>query len=662
MCESRSAVRTVLRRSISGLCGWRRRTAPAPAPAPAPSQVSPPVETITDPSRPGRPPESPDWDGARDLTTDDSAAHLLSSAAQRDIYCQGSLLHTVQMARLHKDSKHFVDMSMRYDPAEVKSNFDAMMRRTNQQPSQDDVRAFLNDNFEEPDSEFIQWHPSDWTENPKFLSRIADAGLRSWISELHGFWKQLGREVTGEVYLHPERYSLIFVPNPVVVPGGRFREFYYWDSYWVLKGLLLSEMHQTVRGMIENFLVMVERFGFVPNGGRVYFERRSQPPFLIPMVKLYLDATNDMDFLRTNMELLEREYQFWQANRTVDVQKDGRVYKMYRYNVEIGLPRPESYREDFDLAHDSFATENSRQMLYAQLKSGAESGWDFSTRWFIPSSDQQGSASLKDLKTRNFVPVDLNSLLYLNARLLSEFHTQLGNSAAAANYREQAETLRNNIQNVLWDQEAGSWFDYDTKNGRLNKKFYPSNIFPVWVNASTPQQNDKFLQYLEKVNVTNFLSGVPTSLENSGQQWDFPNAWPPLQHVLVESLNQMGSEEAKQLAYELVQKWIDTNYLSYMEAKPHAMFEKYDVTRMGLPGGGGEYDVQLGFGWSNGVAMTFADQYGDRLRAPSAAARAPPLWTMAVLLPVAALAAVSALLCWRCTRVEALKRHWAGPM
>ncbi|XP_037091996.1 trehalase-like isoform X2 [Pollicipes pollicipes] len=571
------------------------------------------------------------------LATTVSNGQILPPPCDSDIFCEGPLLHTVQMARLHKDSKHFVDMSMRHDPEEVKANFQSMMRRTGQQPTQEDVRAFLEDNFNEPGSEFVEWRPSDWTENPKFLSRIEDRELRVWIQELHGFWKELGREVTGEVYLHPERFSLIFVPNPTIVPGGRFREFYYWDSYWVIKGLLLSEMYHTVRGMLENFLVMVERFGFVPNGGRVYFERRSQPPFLIPMVKLYLDATNDMDFLRTNIKLLEREYQFWQANRTVNVQKDGRAYRMYRYNVEVGQPRPESYREDIEMA-EHLKSDKEKGALYDELAAGCESGWDFSTRWM------SGGGTLKDLKTRSFVPVDLNSLLYLNAKLLSEFYDLLGNGSKAAMYREQAETLRNNIQNVLWDQDAGSWFDYDTANMRLNKKFFPSNIFPVWVNASTSEQNAKFLQYLNRVNVTNFLSGVPTSLENSGQQWDFPNAWPPLQHVMVESLNQMDNDEAKQLAFEMVQKWISTNYLSYMEAKPHAMFEKYDVTQMGLPGGGGEYDVQLGFGWTNGVAMAFADEYGSQLRAPSAAARSPPTWVLALLLPAAAMAAMAAVL------------------
>ncbi|XP_037077546.1 trehalase-like [Pollicipes pollicipes] len=536
-----------------------------------------------------------------------------------DIYCQGPLLHTVQMARIHNDSKHFVDMSMRLSPEEVKAAFQTMMARTAGQPSREDVRDFLDRNFQQPGSEFVAWNPSDWVDNPAFLARIRDPKLRAWIEDLHVTWKDLGREVAGEVYLHPDRYSLIFVPNPTIVPGGRFREYYYWDSYWVMKGLLLSEMHNTVKGMLQNFLAMVDRFGFVPNGGRIYYRRRSQPPFLTAMMKLYMDATDDREFLRSNIGFLEQEFKFWVQHRGVNVTKDGKQYKMYRYNAQVGQPRPESYREDYELVQQTLGGQHAgeEEQLYAELKSGAESGWDFSTRWFVPDAGQKGT--LKDVKTRFIVPVDLNSLIYLNARLISEFYTLLGEDARAAQFQDYAERQKRNIEEVLWDEHSGSWFDWDTKNERLNKKFYPSNMFPVWVNASKPQQNAKFLRYIQD-NVTNFTSGVPTSLEKSGQQWDFPNAWPPLQHVMIESLNNMATDQADQLAFNLTQRWIDTNYLCYMEARPHVMFEKYDVTQMGLPGGGGEYNVQVGFGWSNGVAMALAEQYGDRLRAPGSSA------------------------------------------
>ena len=117
-----------------------------------------------------------------------------------------------------------------------------------------------------------------------------------------------------------------------------------------------------------------------------------------------------------------------------------------------------------------------------------------------------------------------------------------------------------------------------------------------------------------------FCGGVPTSLHHSGQQWDFPNGWAPLQHLVVVGLEKTGVARARQLAFDLAQKWIVNNFDVYRETRPSAMFEKYDVTVDTLPGGGGEYDVQLGFGWTNGVAMELLAMYGDRLAAGDPAA------------------------------------------
>jgi alpha,alpha-trehalase len=141
----------------------------------------------------------------------------------------------------------------------------------------------------------------------------------------------------------PELYSMIYTSNPVIVPGGRFREFFYWDSYWIMKGLLHSEMYNTTKGMVVNLIEMVNLLGYVPNGGRVYF-RRSQPPLLIPMMKEYIDATQNIDFLRQSISALEKEFDFWVKNRLYTVQTNGKSYEVFRYNVEYAGPRPESYR------------------------------------------------------------------------------------------------------------------------------------------------------------------------------------------------------------------------------------------------------------------------------------------------------------------------------
>ncbi len=140
---------------------------------------------------------------------------------------------------------------------------------------------------------------------------------------------------------------MIYVPNPFIVPGGRFREFYYWDSYWIVQGLLISGMNHTVKGMLENFLQVVDTIGLVPNGGRIYYEQRSQPPLLIAMMERFVNATGDVEFLRRNVHLLEKEMQFWLVNRTVTV--DGHM--LARFNVESDGPRPESYRYLFGRFH-----------------------------------------------------------------------------------------------------------------------------------------------------------------------------------------------------------------------------------------------------------------------------------------------------------------------
>ena len=126
--------------------------------------------------------------------------------------------------------------------------------------------------------------------------------------------------------------------------GGRFKEFYYWDSYWIVQGLLLCDMTKTARGILENFLSMITKYGHIPNGGRVYYINRSQPPLLTPMVNNYVTKTKDIAFLKKNIHLLEKEFEFWMKKRTITFRKDGKEYTLARYYAPSLGPRPESYK------------------------------------------------------------------------------------------------------------------------------------------------------------------------------------------------------------------------------------------------------------------------------------------------------------------------------
>lgn len=172
------------------------------------------------------------------------------------IYCQGRLLDTVQRARLNRDSKTFVDMRMKKPSSEILQDFESMMKKTRQKPTKSQIQSFVNANFEEG-NEIEDWMPEDYNSNPPFLKSIKDLVLRDFARQIVALWQILARRVRPEVIQHSDQYSLIPVPNGFIVPGGRFREFYYWDTYWIIKGLLISDMNQTARGMIENFFSMV---------------------------------------------------------------------------------------------------------------------------------------------------------------------------------------------------------------------------------------------------------------------------------------------------------------------------------------------------------------------------------------------------------------------
>ncbi|KAM4566989.1 trehalase [Odontesthes bonariensis] len=525
------------------------------------------------------------------------------------IFCTGPILHQVQEAKLFDDDKHFVDMKLKFAPDVVLSSFSNL---SNEWPNATippvKLQEFLSAHFDQPGTEFESWTPPDWHDKPRFLDRIADDKLRDWGEKIHNLWKSLGRKIRTSVKDHPELYSQIYTPHPVVVPGGRFRELYYWDSYWVINGLLLSEMTNTAFGMIQNFLHLVDRYGFIPNGGRIYYERRSQPPFLTLMVESYYQATKDKELLSAALPLLEREYQFWMHNRSVAVNLNGE-HVLNRYHVPVDLPRPESYTDDLELA-EGLTAEDKRQ-LWMDLKAGAESGWDFTSRWYI-DGEGHNNGSLRETRTSQILPTDLNALMCRSEKTLASFHRLLGNGDSAARYEQAAARRMKAMEAVLWDAERGAWFDYSLVTRSKHFEFYPSNLAPVWAQCySLPEMGEKALQYLKGSGALQFPNGVPTSLRESGQQWDYPNAWPPLQHMLIEGLSKLPSEDAKQLAFKLAQRWIKTNWLAYM--KYEAMFEKYDVNGDGKPGGGGEYEVQLGFGWTNGVVLQLLDQYGATL-------------------------------------------------
>ncbi|KAG7389451.1 hypothetical protein PHYPSEUDO_010336 [Phytophthora pseudosyringae] len=564
-----------------------------------------------------------------------------------DIYCRGPLLHAVQMANVFSDSKYFVDMPIKDNSSAFDILVDFQRRElamTDYRPNAHDthehqLRRFIDDHFDPPGTDLLPITPFDYQGqfHPPMVAGIQHEELRDWAFDLHQVWQSLGRirnpNVKGSLLSSRklDEPSLNQPANVLIVPGGRFRESYYWDSYWIVQGLLVSDMPVTARGIVNHLLEYVSEFGFVPNGGRIYYLTRSQPPMLSDMVKLVArlpvndnESEYDEEYLRAALPILEREYDFWMQHgpcgHAVELTRrkantagaTGKAtYVLNRYTSNANHPRPESYREDVLVASEIFdrtmlmddgnaaATGRHKDKYYNNVIAAAESGWDFSSRWLRDPLD------MKSMVTSSVVPVDLNAIMYRVELNLMEFNRHLGHEERAQVFERAAARRLEAIDAILWSEKLQSWKDYDLETDTHSAIVSVSDYTPLWAKAFNSSDIGRLKAVVSSLKNSGLLQvgGVQTTTIFSGQQWDSPNAWPPEQDMIVEGLLAVNTTESYSLARELAQTWTQTSLTAWKQTG--LMFEKYNASEVGGLGAGGEYFPQFGFGWTNGVILKF---------------------------------------------------------
>jgi alpha,alpha-trehalase len=492
----------------------------------------------------------------------------------------GQLFHDVQMAGLYPDSKTFADARPRLAPADIVARYASA--RTS--PTFD-LRAFVEQNFEIPKPVGGDFHSDT---------------VRTMEEHIRTLWPVLTRAPD----MPDPHSSLIPLPNAYIVPGGRFREVYYWDSYFTMLGLVESGRTDLIRNMLDNFAYLIKTVGHIPNGNRTYYLSRSQPPYFAAMVGLYARATDTTQALRY-LEALEAEHAFWMdgaarvapgdAYRRVVKLRDGSV--LNRYWDDRPEPRPEAYKPDYEIGATLSA--ERREAFYRNVKATAESGWDFSSRWMRDPTD------LRTLETTALIPVDLNSLLYKLEGMISAlraFRARPGDVDVSAQFAKAADRRRQALLAAAYDSETGFFYDVRWRSGeRVSDRPTLAAAAPLYFGLATPEQGRAVAARLER----DFLKpgGFVTTLIASGQQWDAPNGWPPLVWLTIEGVRRYGRAD---LANTARARWLDLNRQTYRTTGK--MTEKYDVTDLSRRAGGGEYPTQDGFGWSNGVALALGAQ------------------------------------------------------
>ncbi len=408
---------------------------------------------------------------------------------------------------------------------------------------------------------------------------------------IDNLWNVLSRRVTSQV----SDSSLINLPYAYVVPGGRFREVFYWDSYFIMLGLQESGRHELVQSMVDNFSFLIHTFGYIPNGNRTYFLGRSQPPFYSLMIELL--SEKDPHALTKYLPYLEKEYTFWMSG-TNDLSAENNTHKrvvrmqdgefLNRYWDDKTTPRTEGYGKEILLSNNM--DPNKAGEMYRNIRAACESGWDFSSRWLRDNITFQSSY------TTEIIPVDLNCLLYHLETSISKAYKMKGDQNIGDDYFSLSVKRKNALLKYCWSNHDHFFMDYDFVQKKSTPCCSLAGVYPLFFKISTPSQAKEVTETLKK----SFLKegGFVTTLTTSPFQWDSPNGWAPMQWITVKGLL---NYDEKELALEGAHRWMELNYKIYRSAGK--LIEKYNVIDMNMTTGGGEYVLQDGFGWTNGVYL-----------------------------------------------------------
>lgn len=485
------------------------------------------------------------------------------------------LFEQIQTTQVYADGKTFVDATPKESPQFIEQKY---IRHKN------DTGFNLKN--------FVNVHFTTYTASAKpYHSNIAE-GVTKHINNL---WSVLSRNSDAD-----NRSSLIPLPHPYIVPGGRFREVYYWDSYFTMLGLQQNGKVETINNIVDNFAYLIHHVGFIPNGNRTYYTTRSQPPFFNMMVELLAEDKGKAILVKYQPAMLA-EYRFWMkgsaglktgqaVNHSVKL-ADGMI--LNRYWDSSDQPREESYREDVLSAK---ATKQKPGDFYRNIRAAAESGWDFSSRWFTDGQH------LTEIKTTDLIPVDLNSLMYHMELTIAKSYTIKGVKDSAILFSTKAAIRKKAILKYCWDAKQGWFMDYNWVNRNQTRVKSLAGTVPLFLDIADQQQAAQVAKTIQ----SQFLKrgGLVSTLNKTGQQWDWPNAWAPLQYMTIEGLEKYHQHA---LAQSIAKRWLAINTAVFNQTGK--LMEKYNVTDTNIKAGGGEYPLQDGFGWTNGVFLQLKAQY-----------------------------------------------------
>lgn len=508
----------------------------------------------------------------------------------------GQFFMDVQLGQVFPDQKTFADCTPKRKIADIMYDY-GMMKGPGM-----DLQKFVADNFNLPPAppqlNYIQQEKNVsvhiknlWS----ILKREADVSPR---------WE--GKPGNGS--------SLLALPYPYIVPGGRFREIHYWDSYFTMLGLQASNETVMMENMVKDFDYLIDAFGHVPAGSRSYYLSRSGPPFFCMMVNL-LASVKGKNILKQYLPSMLKEYAYWMDGagkvkkggpvKYVVMMPDGSI--LNRYWDENNSPRPENYKQDTEIAEAAAmelamrikvaSPEQLKEILdrkrsdtYRELRAAACSGWDGSSRWCAEPG------KMISIQATGIIPVDLNCLLYNMETIIAAALKTNRQPQLALQYSRKAAKRKAAILKYCWNKEKSFFVDYNMISAQQSTNITPAGLFPLFVKIATPPQAAAVAKTLAETLLKE--GGIVNTTNNTGELWDAPNAVAPLQWVAVTAFKNYGN---RQLAKDIAMRWLALTDKVYLATG--RLTDRYNAEEITKEPTGGTYPLQDGFASTNSVYL-----------------------------------------------------------
>lgn len=392
---------------------------------------------------------------------------------------------------------------------------------------------------------------------------------------------------------HKMHSNTLDVPGAFIVPNDqKFQHIFYWDSFFMFKGLIKTKREWILKHMVNNFIYLFEKYGVIPNFNSPASTGRSQPPFLTSMI---LDTYNGPYFRYVNSHWIKKLFNSLREEK-----------EWLRKSTRVAKEEYERVWSDSSSLYNHFVQRyqlnryGDRDIGYAH-SAELESGWDFTSRFYN--------------RCNEFLPIDLNVYLFKYERDFAKIASHLGDKAEEQLWKRRAAQRKQRINALMWDKKDGFFYDFNHKNGKLSEFLSLASFTPLWAGLASKAQAKEMVKKLKhfetkyglvitakkslapEIDLSQIPERYRTTVEEilKPKQWDYPNSWPPLEYLTVVGLLKYGYIKD---ASRIMKKSLEANAKIFR--KYGTLFEKFDAVRGDQPKDF-QYKNQAGFGWTNAV-------------------------------------------------------------